>query len=445
MARTIANELLEQKLAESLAARHPARTARTARDVRVPDMPEKAVAVIGVRRAGKTSLMHRLIQERIAAGDEPTTHLLLSLEDERLVGMTAADLGWLIDEHRRRQPTHSDDRQVSVYLDEIQLVEGWATLVRRLLDARATRVFVSGSSAKLLSREIGTSLRGRAMEVVVYPFSFREALRHVGREPMQRWAALTPDARAEVQRALHGYLHTGGFPEAQTVDARDRGALLRSYVDVMVLRDVIDRHAVSNPEALRRLQRHLLSNPAARFSVSKMYNDFRSQGLTVSKDTLYAYLAHLEDAFLVRPTSLFTASDRQRAVNPRNSYPIDHGLIPLYERAGRESTGHALEALVRIELERRGCTVSWARGEGDVEVDFVAENASAAPTFIQVCVDVSAEATWHREVRALEQLLADHPHALGLLLTLDAAPPARPLPPRVRWCSAAEWLLDQNA
>jgi predicted AAA+ superfamily ATPase len=213
-------------------------------------------------------------------------------------------------------------------------VPGWEGLVRRLMDPGGLEFFVTGSSARLLSREVATSLRGRAMEVLVHPFSFREALRHTGDEPPAHAGAGTWPAALLDQR-LRRYLVDGGFPEAQGADPRDRVALLAGYVDIVVLRDVIDRHTVTNPLALRWLQRQLLSHPGGAFSVKKHYDTLRSQGIRVGKDTLHAYLGYLEDAFLVRTVSLHAASERQRMVNPRKAYPVDPGLIAIFAQSGR--------------------------------------------------------------------------------------------------------------
>lgn len=441
MTRAISNDLLTLKLTESINAPLPTRTAR---DVRLPGIPGKAIAVIGVRRGGKTSYLYRRIAECQTAGDPPGTHLLVSLEDERLVGMTAEDLGWLLEEHRRITPAVRERGQRTLYLDEVQVVAGWETLVRRLLDAHDTRVFVSGSSAKLLSREVHTSLRGRAMEVLVHPFSFREALRHAGEEPSVEWARLSPDGRATVDAALRRYLVAGGFPEAQGVDHRDRMALLKGYVDVVVLRDVIDRHHVSNVEALRRLQRHLLSNPAGSFAVSKFHRDLKSQGLAVGEETLHDQLGYLEDAFLIRVVRMHSASERQRMRNPRKVYPIDPGLIPVYERAGRENHGRSLETVVLLELERRGYEAGWVRVEPDLEVDFYAEGPGTDPLLVQVSLDTTDDATRQREVRSLEAAAQAYPQARPLLLTLDPTPPARPLPRGLEWRSVSQWLLEQG-
>lgn len=440
MTRSISNDMLRLKLFESLAAPLPPRTARV---VRLPAIHNKALAVIGVRRGGKTSFLYHHIGERLAAGDTPGTHLLLSLEDERLVGMTAEDLGWLIEEHRRVVPAVRTEARRTVYLDEVQVVAGWEAVVRRLLDAHDTQVFVSGSSARLLSSEVHTSLRGRSMEVLVHPFSFREALRHAGEEPAAEWARLTPNERATVDAALRRYLEVGGFPEAQGVDVRDRVPLLKGYVDLMVLRDVIERHRLSNIEALRRLQRHLMANPAGAFSVSRFHRDLKSQALAVGEETLHHMLSYLEDAFLVRVVSMHTASERQRMRNPRKAYPIDPGLIRVYERAGRENRGRSLETIVLLELERRGYEVGWVRVGDDLEVDFFAENPATDPLLIQVSLDTASEATWAREVSSLEAAAEAYPRARPLLITLDPTPPSRPLPDRLEWYSASQWLLEE--
>lgn len=438
MKRTIAVDLLRDKLAESLAA--PVGEL-TRRDVRLPRIAGKAFAVIGVRRGGKTSFLRRRMADCVADGRPRESQLLVALEDERLAGMNAADLGWLLDEYTRQYPGLREQGTTSIYLDEVQTVPGWETLVRRLVDTGGIEVFVSGSSAKLLSREVATSLRGRAMEVLVHPFSFREALRHAGLEPTEAWEKLGPSARARIDAALRSYMDVGGFPEAQGAERADRLSLLKGYVDVMVLRDVIERHDVSNPHALRWLQRHLLSSPGGGFSVKKLYDSLRSQGVAVAKDTLHAYLDHLQDAFLVRTVGMHSASERQRMINPRKSYPIDPGLIPLYERTGREHRGRALETVVMLELERRGYETEWVRTPAGYEVDFIAQRVGETPLLVQVCLDTTADETWEREVRALLDASRAYPESRAVLVTLDPTAPERELPAPVEWRAAARWLL----
>jgi predicted AAA+ superfamily ATPase len=368
----------------------------------------------------------------------------LSFEDERLVGLEAAHLTWVVEEYYRFHPGIRDTQTAAFFFDEIQTVPGWETFARRLLDTENVELFLSGSSARLLSREVATSMRGRAMEVLIHPFSFREALRHAGAEPDSHWDRLPKGARSDLDHRLRVYLTEGGFPETLGATVRDRDALLRSYVDVAVLRDVIERHAVSNPVALRWMQRHLLANAAAPFSVQKLHDALRSQGIPVSKDTLHAYLAYMEDAFLIRTVTLHTASERQRMVNPRKAYPVDPGLIPLYERTSRSNLGHALETAVLIELERRGCQAAYVRTRQGFEVDFLAIAPGDPAQLIQVSLDISTPSTREREERALAAAAAEFPDATPLLVTLDSMPPQPPLPSPLRWRPAAAWLLNPH-
>lgn len=442
---TISHDLLRLKLAESLAADQPTLTRR---DVIVPRVPGKAFAVIGVRRCGKSSFLAQCRADRIAAGSPKEAQLLVSLEDERLAGMTIGDLRWLLEEHTRQFPELSrgamrTQATPTLYLDEVQLVPGWEGLVRRLIDGGGMDVFVSGSSAKLLSREVATSLRGRGLEVLVHPFSFREALRHAGVEPQKPFNRLDAVGRAALDRRLRRYLVEGGFPEAQGLDSRNRARLLTSYVDVVVLRDVIERHAVSNPLALRWIERQLLANPGGSFSVKKHYDALRTQGVPVGKDTLHEYLAHLEDAFLIRTVALHSASERQRMVNPRKAYPVDSGLISLFERSGREHRGRALETAVLLELERRGYEAAYVRTRDGFEVDFMAHRASEGPLLVQVCLESEGDDTWVRELRALDAAAREHRRARAWLVTMDATPPTRPLPKGISWAPAARWLLEE--
>jgi uncharacterized protein len=252
---------------------------------------------------------------------------------------------------------------------------------------------------------------------------------------------LAPAERAAIEARLRDYLTTGGFPEAQGTELRDRARLLTGYVDTMVLRDVIERHNVTNPTALRALQRHLLSTPGGSFTVHKFYNFLKSQGVAIGKDTLHAYLGHLQDAFLIRMLDMHTASEKQRMVNPRKVYPVDAGLIPLYEQPVRAHRGPALETAVLLELERREYAVTWLRVDDDREVDFFATRPGEAPLLVQVCLDTTEDSTWEREVRALEAASTQYADADAVLITQDQSPPTRRLPGKLQWYSAAQWLL----
>lgn len=433
-------ELLQQLIADSLARAIPPYTRR---DAHMPTIAGKALAIIGMRRSGKTTFLWQCLAERLAAGTPRESLLYLNFEDERLADLQATDLQWIVEDYYRLVPHLREQQRVTFFFDEIQVVTGWETFARRLMDTENVDLFLTGSSARLLSREVATNMRGRAMEVLIHPFSFREVLRHERMEPEGSSALWSKAVRSLLDGKLHDYLLMGGFPEAQGVPLRDRRELLRTYVDVAILRDVIERHNVSNPLPLRWLQRHLLASPAAPFSIQKFYDTLRSQGIAVGKDTLHTFLDYLEDTFLVRILFQHSASERRRMVNPRKAYPIDPGLIPVYEQAGRTNLGHALETAILIELERRGCEVSYIRTQAGFEVDFLSQSPEGNWTLLQVCADLSDPITREREVRALHAAYAEYPNARPLLITLDAIPPQPPLPPPLQWQSAAAWLLEQ--
>lgn len=432
-------EVLRQKVVDSLAAEPPPLTRR---DVHIPRAPGRAVAVVGPRRAGKTTFLWQLLAERLVKGTPREGLLFLNFEDERLAGMRASDLQAVAEEFYVHAPGWRDRRVATWFLDEIQNVPGWESFVRRVMDTERLEVFLSGSSAKLLSREVATSMRGRAVEALVYPFSFREYLRHTGAEPPDSLARLPKAGRSATDRALREYLRGGGFPEAVGLGPRDRSSLLRGLVDVSLLRDVIERHAVSHPRALREMARHLLANPAGLFSINRLYNDLRSQDTKVAKDTLHAYLGHLEDAFMVRSVPLATPSARRRMVNPRKTYPIDPGLIGAYDRTGRENLGHALETCVLLQLDREGADVGYVRTAEGFEADFLAHYPGGRQALIQVCARPEQEAL-ERELRGLQAAAREHPGASLHLISLEA--PDADLPRRVTAHGAAEWLMADRS
>ncbi|MDP2818500.1 MAG: ATP-binding protein [Polaromonas sp.] len=417
----------------------------TQRDVWLPEASQKAIAVIGMRRAGKTSLLWQIMAQQLAQGVPREALVYFSFEDERLAGMTALDLQGVVEEYYKLHPERRDSQKTIFFLDEIQLVPGWETFVRRILDTETIGIYLSGSSAKLLSREIATSMRGRALEAIVTPFSFREMLRHHGVLPTQPSRHWTKAQRSASHHQLVQYLAVGGFPEAQSLLApqhtRQRLELLKTYVDVVLLRDVIERHNVTQPQVLRWLVQQLLGNAAGAFSVNRFFNDLKSRGIAVGKERLHEYLAHLEDTFLVTSIHIASESERRRQVNPRKSYPVDTGLSALFDPAGKPNTGHALETVVLHECLRRGAQLAYVRTTQGYEVDFLATRYDGQQTLIQVCADINNPDTFSRETRALQAAQLEHPTAQCLLITME--PPLREkLVDGVTIVLAMDWLLD---
>ncbi|EKD39954.1 MAG: hypothetical protein ACD_75C00229G0003, partial [uncultured bacterium] len=433
--------IIRQKIVDSIAEPLPNLTSR---DVWVPEVPNKAVAVIGMRRAGKTSLLWRILTDRAAGGTPREGLLYFSFEDERLAGLGVGDLDMLVEEYFRLYPAWRNQRRVTFFLDEIQVVPGWELFARRLLDSENIDLFVSGSSARMLSREVASSMRGRAMEAVVLPFSYRESLRHAGLEPDESADRLGKAELSALDHHLQRYLKQGGFPEAQSLDLRTRATLLSGYVDVVLLRDVVERHGVSQPLALRWLVRQLLAGAAGTFSVNKFHADLKSQGVAIGKDTLHTYLGYLEDAFLVYSVGIATDSERRRRVNPRKVYPVDPGLIPVFDRSGKANVGHALETVVFLELVRQGAEACYVRTAGGFEVDFHLRHVDGREELIQVSADIDRRETLEREIRALREAIVDFPASRPLLITL-AVPAHTELPDEIEVVTARDWLLGRGS
>src|SRR5579875_3357528 len=225
--------VLVEKLNSALAPAAPGK--RTRRDVRLPAVPGKVHAVVGMRRAGKTTFLHQLVEERRAALP-PERAIYLSFDDERIADIEAGQLALLLEEYYRRYPQLRGRETVHWFFDEIQFVPGWERFVRRVLDSENVEITVSGSSARMLSREVHTSLRGRGMETVIRPFSFREFLRHRGEEPAAEPRRLRPAERSLIEKRFLEFLAEGGFPEAQGLPAELRIELLQGYVDAVLAR-----------------------------------------------------------------------------------------------------------------------------------------------------------------------------------------------------------------
>jgi len=430
-------EILRQKILDAEAAPIPPFTPR---DIHVPAVANKAIAVIGMRRSGKTTFMWQVLASRLAAGMPREGILYFSFDDERLVDLQASHLNLLLEEYYRLHPEWRDGKRALFLLDEIQMVPGWEKFARRILDTENLELYFSGSSARLLSRKVASSMRGRAMEALVFPFSFREYLRHHRREIPQPQRA-TKAQRSALRQDLEIYLWVGGFPEAQGASQRDRQELLRGYVDVVLLRDVVERYGVTQPHALRQLVRHLLAHAGGLFSVHRFHNSLRSQGFRIAKDTVHAYLGYLEDAFLVYSLWLVTDSERRRLSNPRKIYPVDPALIPIFDRSGRLQPSKALETVVFLELLRRGAEVGYVRTREGLEVDFLARWPSGRLELIQVCAEVQDASTLEREVQALLAAAKEFPRASLKVLSL-APETLQRLPNSIQGHDASLWLLS---
>lgn len=411
----------------------------TRRDVPVPMLPGKADTLIGMRRTGKSWRIYQAMNELLAAGTAKESLLYINFDDERLYPLTTDDLQRIPETFFRLYPENKH-RRCHFFFDEIQNVTGWERFIRRLLDTENAQITLTGSSARLLSREIATTLRGRSLATEIFPFSFREALRHWGEDDtlVKRPGSAR---RALLANRLRGYLETGGFPEAQGVDTPYRVRILQEYVDVVILRDVVERHGVGNLTPLRYLIRHLLGSPACAFSINRFHNDLQSQGIACGKNSLHHYLAHLEDAYLVQSIHVDSRSVRQRQVNPRKVYPIDTGLAQAFRHGPGMDRGRLLETLVFLDLRRRGMDIAYFRSEQGYEVDFLARPGQGETQAIQVAETIADPNTRQRELRALEAAMAERKLSRAILVTLDEEEQIETASGPVEVVPAWRWLL----
>lgn len=371
----------------------------TVRQLQFPEAPGMAKVAIGMRRAGKTYFVFQKIHELLKQGILLSQILHVNFEDERLMPMSSKEMGSLLDEFYTLYP-ENHHRQVYLFLDEVQNIEDWALVVRRFLDNKNVQIFLTGSSAKLLSKEIATSLRGRSLSVEVWPYSFSEYLEShfltTSNSPLGR-------PSLDMRRSYFmNYLTIGGFPGVQNLNFHERLETLQGYVESVILRDIIERHKISNIQLLRYLIKTLLKNVSASFSVNKFFKDVKSQGYRISKDTLYDYISYVEDAYLIFQVPVFDESVRRQQTTPKKIYAIDSGLIQVNTINFSEKYGALFENLVYLDLRRQKKDIFFYKTKEGFEVDFVTRNRQGEMELLQVVWDKKDTKTFEREQRALE-------------------------------------------
>jgi hypothetical protein len=369
------------------------------RDLAFPDIPSLIQVAIGMRRTGKTYFLFQTIRGLLQEGITRGQILYVNFEDERLLPMTQKELGLLIDSFYSLYP-ENHDRLCYLFFDEIQNIEGWALVIRRLFDTKKVKIYLTGSSAKLLSKEIATSLRGRSISTEVWPYSFKEYCTAHHISPLEKPIGAK---KLDIYRKhLMAYLACGGFPAVQSMQLNDRRTVLQSYVDSVVFRDIVERYGIKNPLLIKYLIKTLLKNTSSSFSIHKFYNDVKSQGYAVGKDTLYLYLTYIEDAFLTFSVPLFTDSPRKMESNLKKIYSVDSGLTNAYLLIS-ENWGPLFENLIYLDLRREGRKIYYYKTESGYEIDFLVINPDNSKELFQVVWDVSSPMTLEREERALAQ------------------------------------------
>lgn len=374
----------------------------------VPWELNKVVTFAGCRRTGKTYLMFQLINE-LAKTAEKESIFYINFEDERLEkGIeTLTELIPTIEE------LYGKKERLYLFLDEIQNVENWDSWVRRVNDSRKdVKLFLSGSSSKLSSREIPTSLRGRAITFEVFPLSFREFLKFKEFKIPERLEFSRE--KPELLNLLREYVLYGGFPEVVlTGDVRIKRMLVRDYFNTIIALDVVERYGIRNPEELRAFIRLLLNSEYS--SLSKLERTMRSLGYSISKATLSNYLRYLQECYFAFPVEVYSPKVKLRIQHPKKVYFVDSSFLTFLSIKFSENFGRLMENTVFIELLRRGKEVNYATGDS-WGVDFVLPDEE---TLIQVSYDVSNPETMERELKALKKAKRLFRWEKAVLITWD--------------------------
>ena len=372
----------------------------TPRSYQFPEAKNLIKVAIGMRRSGKTYFLFQTIRELLANQIELKRILYLNFEDDRILPMDSKVMGQMIDAWYTLNPDNHD-HCCYLFLDEVQNIEGWSQVLRRLHDTKNIQIYVTGSSAKLLSKEIASSLRGRSLSIEISPYNYSEYLasHHIA-PPSKPFGQKMLD---NYRSYLLEYFRTGGFPGVQKLPENEHLAMLQNYVETVVFRDVVERYHISNIALMRYFIGFLLKNVGAPFSINKFYNDIKSQGYKIGKDTLYLYLSYLEDAFLIFAIPIFTESLRHSQTTSKKVYAIDNGLLLANTFNLSENFGKLLENQIYLDLRRNGRKVFYYQTSDGYEIDFITQDVKGKYDMIQVVWDANDQKAMERETRALHQ------------------------------------------
>ncbi|HEY4255441.1 MAG TPA: ATP-binding protein [Chlamydiales bacterium] len=386
------------------------------RDVQFPEAPGKIKVAIGMRRAGKTTVVYQHIQRLLRKGTSKTSILYINFEDDRLLPLDEKKLANLVDAFYALYP-ENHDRKCFLFFDEIQNVKGWPKVIRRLHDSKNSEIFLTGSSAKMLSKEIATSLRGRSLAIEVWPYSFDEFMR--AKKSLIDRSLYDKKTDDQLKQTFHQYLSEGGFPEIIPFQAHIKQQTLQEYLDVAIYRDLIERHQIKNSSLIKYMLLSMIHNVSRPFAVNKFYNDVRSQGYQTGKDILYDYVNHIEDAYLAFSVGLYDKSIRKEQTNPRKLYAIDPGMIRATTLDYEGDLGRLFENVVYLDLKRLGCKVSYYLTKERHQIDFLAQTPHGHKKFFQVAWDAQDPKTMEREQRALQAGMQELKIG-GEIVTLDS-------------------------
>jgi predicted AAA+ superfamily ATPase len=289
----------------------------------------------------------------------------------------------------------------NVFLDEIQNIKNWESAVRTLLDRTNLNIFVTGSSSKLLSREIATQLRGRSLSYLLLPFSFREFLKAKGFKLRE---VLTDKDRAIIKNLLKEYLDYGGFPEVVLSESKEK--ILREYYNAILFRDFVERFNLKSISVARFLFEFITQNIANEISINKIINYFKTQEISFGKNTIYDYVDKLQDTLIFFFIERYTKSVYKRKSFPKKIYIADLGLNKIIRFS--EDFGKRMENVVYLELLRKTNynpvqEIFYFR-DRKREVDFLIKEGHEIKQLINVTYASTKNEITEREINSLIEI-----------------------------------------
>ncbi len=384
------------------------------RRLEITPVKGKATICIGVRRCGKSTYLSQIMQKLLDKGVPRENILYLNFFDDRLRKLRHEDLGIIAEAYFSLYPEKKQVETVYCFFDEIQAVLGWEPFVDRLMRLEKCEVYITGSSARMLSREIATQMRGRALSWELFPFSFREFLDYKGIESK---GALSSKKRLLIQKAFEEYWETGGFPEVAGLERHLRIKTHQEYFNAVLFRDLVERHDVSHPRAVSDLAHRLVDNTASLYSINALTGYLQSLHHKAPKTAVSDYVAWFEDAYFLFTVRVFDASLARANANPKKIYCIDHAMVTSVASGILINNGHLLENLVFTALRRITSEIFYYKTKTGREVDFIAVGSDRSRMLVQVCESLAAPKTRKRELAALEEAMSELKLDSGVIVT----------------------------
>jgi predicted AAA+ superfamily ATPase len=386
----------------------------TTRQTLIKEVHGKATICVGVRRCGKSTYMLQIIQGLLNNGVQRENILYLNFFDDRLHGLHHENLGLILEAYYSLYPDKKNTEKIYCFFDEIQVIPHWEPFVDRLLRTENCELYITGSSAHLLSKEIATQMRGRALSWEMFPFSFKEYLDYKG---IEAGASLSTKNRFQIQNAFEDYWQTGGFPEVVGVDRHLRVKIHQEYYHAILFRDLVERHDVSHPKAVMDLAYRLIDTTASLYSINSLTGYLQSLTHKAPKSAVSSYVDWFEDAYFLFTVRVFDASLSRSKAAPKKIYCIDHAFVRSIASGILLNSGHLLENLVFLALRRLSPLVYYYKTKSGREVDFIIQTPERVKMLVQVCESLAVEQTRKREVLALQEAMSELNLKSGIIVT----------------------------